>query len=712
MQQSRRDFLKTTSIATSAVLIGFYAPVKGMAKQLETSKISEPNAFIKIESDNTITFIMGQAEMGQGVYSTMAMCIAEELDASWENIIFEPAPVKPVYARPGAGIMMTGGSGSITNHQEQVRKVGAAVKEMIKKAAAKKWGVRVFDVTTENSYVINKRTSEKLPYGDFVETIKKQKVPSDVKLKKPSEYKLIGKPMKRHPKEVEEKITGKATFGIDLRLPNMKYAALVHPKVFGAKIESFDDTKAKEVSGVLKIKQLPNQKIAVIADYWWQAKKAADLVEVNWDEGDFAKVNTQTLKEEYQKRLDTDENPVMRKDGDTDKAFKEAYTTVEAQYDFPFLAHAMMEPLNCTVHHKKDSAYISLGSQFQTSVRNLCAEILGIDNEKVEYHNTYLGSSFGRRAPGNLDYIKDAIYTSKDESYPVMTLWSREDDIKQGNYRPMTKSSAKLSIDKEGNITGFKAKLINQSLGRGTMFEPFLLKNGIDGTQREGLENHPYKIENNDLQAYCPESPISVLWLRSVGHTVSAPIVDCIIDQGASAVNMDPIDFRIKNLKDERFVNLLKNVAKQSNWYNRKKGTGYGVGIAESFGSIVAYVVKVKVENNDYKVEKVWGAVDCGYAFNPYNVENQIMSAVNFAIGYTKYSELTIENGSTVQNNFYDYEVNRLKDIPDINVEIINSGAKLGGIGEPGVPPMFPAIANALYDATNKRYTTYPIKLG
>jgi isoquinoline 1-oxidoreductase subunit beta len=712
MKLTRREFIKDTSLVTSAFIIGFYAPTKGMAKEIEKKPNLEPNAFIKIESNNTITFIMGQAEMGQGIYSTMAMCIAEELDAAWGEIIFEPAPVEAIYTRPGTGLMITGGSGSITNHQEQVRKVGASLRQMIKEAAAKSWKVRVYDVETKDSFVINKRTKESSSYGSFVEQIKTMEIPTDVTLKKESEYRLIGKPMKRHPIEVEEKLTGKGIFGIDVKIPNMKYAALVQPRIFGAKIKSFDDTQAKNMPGILKIKQLPNEKIAVIADYWWQAKQASEKITVIWDKGEFAKISTSDLKKEYQSRLDREDNPIMRRDGDVQSAFKEAFKVVEADYDFPFLAHAMMEPLNCTVHHKKDKAFISLGTQFQTSVKSVCSEILGVQPDNIEFYNNYLGSSFGRRAPANFDYVKDAVYVAKDEEYPIQTLWSREDDIQQGNYRPMTKASAKLAIDKEGNITAFKGKIVNQSLTKGTLFENFMFKNGIDASQREGLENHPYNIANNDLQAFCPDSPIPVLWLRSVGHTVSAPILDCIIDQAAEASNMDPIDFRIKNLKDERFKNLLKNVAKQSNWYNREKNSGYGVGIAESFGSIVAYVVKVKVKNNDYKIEDVWGAVDCGYAFNPLNVENQIIGAVNFVIGYTKYAQISIENGQAVQNNFYDYEVNRIIDAPRIKVEIINSGAKIGGIGEPGVPPMFPAIANALFDATGKRYTTYPIKLG
>ncbi len=712
MRLTRRDFLKQTSLATSAFVIGFYVPVKGLAKSSGDNPIPKPNAFIKIDKDNTITFIMGQAEMGQGVYSTMAMCIAEELDTAWEHVVFEPAPVKPVYARPGAGMMMTGGSGSITNHQKQVRRVGAAVRQMIKRAAAKSWKVRVSEVKTDRAHVIHKRTNQKLPYGHFVEAINSMRVPKTVTLKKPGEYRLIGKPMKRHPVEVRDKLTGKARFGIDVRLPNMKYACLVHPKVFGATIKSYDASKAQKHPGVLKVKQLPNNKIAVIAQRWWQAKKAAELVEVTWDEGDFANVDTDRLRKEYEARLDAEDNPVMRKEGDVQTAFDRADKTVEARYDFPFLAHAMMEPLNCTVEHKGEKAYIALGTQFQTNVRNTGAEILGVKKDNVKLHNTYLGSSFGRRAPSDMDYVKDALYTAKDEPWPVQTLWAREDDIQQGNYRPMTKASAKLSLDREGNITAFKGKIINQSLAKGTMFESSMYKNGIDATQREGFENHPYKVANHDLQAFCPDSPVSVLWLRSVGHTISAPVVEDIIDQAAHAAGMDPLDFRINNLKDERFIKLLENVAEQSDWYNREKGSGYGVAIAESFGSIVAYVVKVKVQNGDYRVENVWGAVDCGYAFNPLNVENQIIGSVNFAVGYTKYSQLRIENGSTIQSNFYDYKVNRITDAPRIKVEIINSGAKLGGIGEPGVPPAFPAIANALFDATQKRYTAYPIKLG
>lgn len=711
MSLTRRDFIKNSSFVTSAFIIGFYAPTKGEAKGLETTSL-EPNAFIKIDKNNTITFIIGQAEMGQGIYSTMAMCIAEELDASWEEIIFEPAPVNPIYSSSGAGIMLTGGSSSIKNHQERVRRVGATVKQMIKVAASKRWKIRVYDIETKNSFVINKRTKEKLAYGDFIEDLKAMKVPNDVKLKEQNEYKLIGKPMRRHPIEVEEKITGKTVFGIDVRVPNMKYAYVIQAKVFGAKIESYDDSKAKNMAGVLKIKQLPNEKIAVIAKTWYQAKQASENISVIYDEGDFAKISTADLKKEFKNRLNREDNPIMREDGDVEGAFKTAFKTIELDFDFPFLAHAMMEPLNCTVHHKKDRAFISLGAQFQTSVRDLCAEILEVEAKNVEYYNNYLGSSFGRRSATNFDFVKDAIYVAKDEEFPIQTLWSREDDIKMGNYRPMTLAKTKISIDEKGNITALKGKIVNQSLTKGTMFEKYMFKNGIDGTQREGLDNHPYNIANHNLQAFCPNLPIPVLWLRSVGHTVSAPIIECSIEKIAFEANIDPLDFRIQNLTNERFINLLKSVAKQSNWYSREKGSGYGVAIAESFGSIVAYVIKVKVEKSDYKVEDVWCAVDCGYAFNPLNIENQVISSINFAIGYTKYSEITIKNGQTEQSNFYDFEVNKISDIPNIKLEIINSGAKIGGIGEPAVPPMFAAIANALFDATGKMHTTYPIKLG
>lgn len=714
MKEQRREFIKNSTLLASAFVIGFNIPIKSKAASVSTQKsnILEPNAFIKIDKDNTITFILGQVEMGQGAYTGMAQCIADELDAAWDEIIFEPAPVNPIYNRPGMPLMITGGSGSIQFHNESVRKVGAALRSMLKQAAAKKWKVRVYDVNTKDSFVINKRTKEKLTYGSLIEDIKKMTLPNDIELKKPNEYTLMGKALKRHPIEVEEKITGEGIFGIDVRLPNMKYAALVQPKVFGAKIKSYDDSKAKKMPGILKIKQLPNEKIAVIAQHWWQAKNAMEQISVVWDNGEFEKVNTSNLEKEYKDYFDKDIH-TMKKDGDVEDAFKSAFKTVEAEYTFPFLAHAPMEPLNCTVHHKGDKAYMSVGGQMQGLFRDTCAKILGLKPENVEYYNNYLGSSFGRRAPTNFDYIVDASYVSKDEAYPIMTLWTREDDIKTGNYRPLTVSKTSLAVNKEGHITGFKNALINQSITQGTFLEGFMFKDGIDAMQREGLENHPYKIASHDLKSFCPKTPVPVLWLRSVGHTVSAPIVENIIDQAAVALDMDPIEFRIKNLSNPRFVKLLENVAKQSNWKKREKNSGYGVAIVESFGSIVAYVVKVKVENNDFKVQNVWAAVDCGYAINPLGVENQIEGAINFTIGYCKYAKITLTNGAVDQNNFYDFEVNRIADAPDsIDVDIINSGAKIGGIGEVGVPPMFAAVINALADATGKRYTNFPIKLG
>lgn len=713
MNLNRREFIKNSTLVGSAFIIGFNIPIKGIAAKIEKKDTLNPNAFIKIDKDNAITFYLGQVEMGQGAYTGIAMCIADELDAKWEEIIFEPAPVNEVFNIPGMPMMLTGGSMSIKTQQERVRSVGATLRYMLKTAAAKKWQIRMFDIETKDSYVINKRTKEKLSYGSLVEEIKDIKIPTDVKLKDEKDHFLIGKRVKRHPIEIEEKITGSAKFGIDVRLPNMKYAALIQPRVFGAKIKSYDDSIAKTMPGILKIKQLPNQKIAVIANHWYQAKKAIEVINVNWDNGEFEKISSSDLEKEYKSYLDKDDIPVMKKDGDTTKAFDEAYKIVEAEYSFPFLAHAPMEPLNCTVYHKNNKAYMSVGGQFQTVYRATCAQILGIKPEDVEYYNNYLGSSFGRRANPSSDFVVDAVFVAKDEAWPIQTLWTREDDIKMGYYRPLTVDKAKMAVSKDGKITAFKATVVNQSLVKGTMFEGFMFKDGIDATQREGLESHPYNIANHDLKAFCPSSPIPVLWLRSVGHTTSAPVVESIIDQAAIELGIDPIDFRIKNMKNPRFNKLLENVAKQSSWEKREKNSGYGVAIAESFGSIVAMVVKVKVENKDYKIENVWSCVDCGYAINPLGVENQIESSVNFTIGYIKSAQITLTNGAVDQNNFYDYEVNRISDAPQsISVEIINSGEKMGGIGEVGVPAMFAAIINALYDATGKRYTNFPIKIG
>ena len=358
--------------------------------------------------------------MGQGAYTGIAMCIADELDAFWDEIIFEPAPVNDVYNIPGMPMMLTGGSMSIKTQQQRVRLVGATLRFMLKTAAAKKWKVRVYDVETKDSYVINKRTKEKLSYGSLIDEIKNMPIPSDVKLKEKNEYNLIGTKVKRHPIEVEEKITGKAKFGIDVRLPDMKYAALVQPRVFGAKIKSYDDSKAKNMAGVLKIKQLPNEKIAVIANHWYQAKQASEAISVVWDNGEFEKISTADLEKEYKSYLGKEDLPIMKKDGDIQTAFDKAFKVVEAEYSFPFLAHAPMEPLNCTVHHQGSKAFMSVGGQFQTLYRGACAKILGINPENVEYYNNYLGSSFGRRANLSSDFVVDAVLVAKDEAYAIM----------------------------------------------------------------------------------------------------------------------------------------------------------------------------------------------------------------------------------------------------------------------------------------------------
>lgn len=706
----RREFIKITSSISSALIIGINIPTKSKASENKIQKDDlKPNAFIKIDKDNTITFLMGQAEMGQGAYTSLAMCLAEELEVKWEDINFEASPVDKVYYHAWVPLMLTGGSTTVSTLQENMRKVGATVNIMLKNAAAKRWQIRSFNVKTKNSIVINKKTNETFTYGDLISDLYSIKVPSDPKLKEFKDCKIIGKPTRRHPKEAWAKVTGKAEFGIDVRVDNMKYAAIVHPTIFGAKVKSFDAKVALSKPGVLKVKEIPTG-IAVIAEQWWIAKEALYDINVIWENDDFKKVSTDILHKEYKALTNKDGN-VMREDGNIKEAFESAKNIIEAEYNFPFLAHAPMEPLNCLVHDKKDSAEIWSGGQIQSVYRDVCSQILGIKANKVKYHNTFLGGGFGRRAAANVDYVAEAVHVSKGESYPVMTLWTREDDIKMGNYRPMYKNKARLALDEKGKITGFEASVVGQNIVKNTPLD-FLIKNGVDWAQWEGLSNHPYNIESHKLQAHSPESPIPVLWWRSVGHTQSAPMIEGLIEIAANEAGVDPIEYRINMLDNKRYVNLLNEVARLSNWANRKKekGVGYGVSFVPSFGSVIAQIAKVRVSDDDYKVEKVWCSVDCGFAFNPLNVENQMISGINFGLSAVKHSNITIENGATVQSNFYDYEVARISDVPDIEVSILNSGDKIGGIGEPGTPPIFAAVANALFDATGKRYTSFPIK--
>lgn len=713
MTNSRRTFLKTTLLTTGALLIGFYLPAKTRASTLkeDTTAGLQPNAFLQIDEDNSVTFLMGQSEMGQGTYTAIAMCIAEELNVNWETIQFKASNVDPVYNSVFGPWMLTAGSTSIRSKQLEMREVGAAVNLMLREAAAKRWKTKLSNISTADSIVTNKKTGKTFTFGELVVDIRTMPIPEKVELKPLEKCTLIGKPTKRHPTEAWSKVQGTAEYGCDIRIENMKYAAILHPTVFGAKVKSFDASKAQKMDGVLKVKQISSG-IAVIAERWFDAKEALFALDVVWDKGDFASVSTEDLREEYAALLKKP-GVKMRKDGDIDKAFKEAHNIISAEYEFPFLAHAPMEPLNCTVHHTGKSAKMWTGGQMQTTYRDDCARVLGIKTEDVEYYNTLLGGGFGRRGAANSDYIIDAIEAAKGEAWPIMTQWAREDDIKMGNYRPMYKNSARLALDKHGDITGFEAKVVGQSVVRGSILD-FLFKDGVDWAQWDGLTDHPYTIASNDMQSHTPESPIPALWWRSVGHTQSAPLVEGLIDEAAHKAGVDPIEYRIRMLDDIRQVELLKEVSKLSNWKNRKKekGVGYGVSLHASFGSIAVQIAKVRVTGDDYKVENVWCSVDCGFAFNPLNVENQMISGINFGLAATKYSEITIKDGAAVQSNFYDYLVTRISDVPDIKVSIVNSNGDIGGIGEVGVPPIFAAVANAVFDATGKRFHSLPIKLG
>jgi isoquinoline 1-oxidoreductase beta subunit len=709
----RRDFLKTTSLVSSAFVIGFYLPTKTRASETtKEAKDLEPNAFIEIKSDNTINFIMGQVEMGQGTYTTLGMCIAEELNVNWEEINFKGAQVAPVYNHFYGPLMITGGSSSIVAKQLEMRKIGAALNSMIIEAAAKKWKVRTYDVETKSSKVINKRTKEELTFGDLVPLLASIKVPTDPKIKELKDCTIVGKPHSRHPKEAWAKVTGKADFGLDIRVEGLKYAAVLHPTVFGAKVKSFDASTAQKKAGVVKVKQIPSG-IAVIADTWYTAKEALNDIKVEWDLGEFAKISTADMDKEYSEAMLKD-GASMRKDGDSAKAFNEASNVIELDYDFPFLAHAAMEPLSFAAHHKDGKAILWSSAQSQTLAFGATLKVLGVEASNITYNTPYLGGAFGRRGAINLDFVLDGLYVAKDEGYPILTLWTREDDIKLGSYRPKYKNKVKLALDEHGDITAFDAKVVSQSIFKGSPFEAFGFKDGVDGAQKEGLATHPYDIKSHDMQAHVMESPIPVLWWRSVGHTQSAQTVECSIDQAAHMAKKDPIEYRKSMLTNKRFINLLDDVAEKADWKNRKKeeNVGYGVAIVESFGSICAQIAKVRVGKNDFKVEKVWCSIDCGFAFNPQNVENQMISSINFGIATLLSSEITIKDGAAVQSNFYDYTVTRISDAPDIEVSVINSGEKIGGIGEPGTPPILAAVPNAIFDATGKLYTSMPIKIG
>jgi isoquinoline 1-oxidoreductase subunit beta len=707
----RRDFLKASVLASGGLLIGFRFPgITALASaQQSSATVFMPNAFVRIGTDEHVTVIVNHSEMGQGVYTSLPMLLAEELDADWSKVAFEPAPVDPKYNHPAFGMQITGGSSSVWSGLEQFRQAGAAARAMLVAAAAQQWNVDPGSCRTESGTVLN-GPNRKLTYGRLAEAAAKLTPPAHVQLKDPKTYKLVGKPI--HRLDTPEKLNGKAVFGIDVKLPGMLTAVIARPPIFGAKLKSFDDSRARSMAGVRKIIAIPAG-VAVIAETFWQAKVARDTLRVEWDEGNMHDFDTIKMMQDFRERSKSPGTSV-RKDGDATGALEHAAKKIEAVYEVPYLSHLMMEPLNCVVDLRPDSCEVWTGSQFQTVDRANAAKAAGLPNEKVQLHTTFLGGGFGRRANPQSDFVVEAVYVAKAAGAPVKVIWTREDDMQGGWYRPAFLHAIEGGIDASGNPVSWQSRLVGQSIMAGTPFAAMMMKGkDYDPASVEGVDDLPYAIPNVTVESHQAEINVPVQWLRSVGHSHTAFAVECFVDELAGLAQKDPYQFRRGLLqKQPRYLGVLDLAAQKAGWDKPlPKGVGRGIAVHFAFGSYSAHVAEVSVVEGKVRVHRMVCAIDCGEYVNPGIIEAQTESGAIFGASAALFQELTFVNGRLQQTNFNTFPVMRMNECPEIETYIVKSNEKAGGIGEPGVPCAAPALANAIHAVTGKRIRRLPIRM-
>jgi isoquinoline 1-oxidoreductase beta subunit len=707
---SRRQFLTSGVLAGGGLILGVHLPGLACRGDANPKSVSfTPNAWIRIGKDDTVTVIVNHTELGQGPYTSFAMIVADELEADWSKIRVESAPVDPVYNHTVFGIQMTGGSTSTWTEYERLRKAGAAARHMLLAAAAGVWGVEPAACRAENGVIVHAESDRRLTYGKLVEKASELTPPQNPPLKDRKDFRFIGKPTKRL--DTPDKTNGKAVFGLDASVPGMLVALVARAPVFGAKLKKFSDQQAKMVPGVRHILEI-ERGVAVVADGFWPAKRARESLQLTWDEGPLARLSSHGQSGEYAD-LARKGGAIARKEGDAAKALAGPVTKLEAIYDLPYLAHATMEPMNCVADVRGDSCEIWVGTQFQTVDRDAAAKDAGLKPDQVKLHTTLCGGGFGRRAVPDSHFVREAVQISKAIGKPVKVVWTREDDMQGGWYRPRAYHSVSAAVDAHGQPVAWQHRIVCQSIVAGTPFAEKIMKGGMDETAVEGAKDLPYDIPN--LLVEWQEAPggVPVLWWRSVGHSHTAFVVETFIDELARAAKKDPFEFRRGLLgKHPRHLRVLETVAEKAGWGNSLPyGRGRGIAVHESFGSFVAHVAEVSVaKNGKPQVHRIVAAIDCGPVVNPATIHAQLEGGAVFGLTAALYGEITFASGRVQQRNFHDYRMLRMDEMPVIETHIIPSEEKMGGVGEPGVPCVAPAVANAIFAVTGKRLRSLPIR--
>lgn len=710
---SRRNFIKLMSTAGAGLTLGVHLPSVAAGDKETAGTSFVPNAFVRVGSDDTVTILIKHLDMGQGITTGLATIAADELDADWSKVTTEAAPANAnQYNNLLFGpVQGTGGSTAIANSFMQLRMAGAKAKAMLINAAAKVWEVSPSEIMTSSNTLSHNASGKSASYGEMAELAALQTVPSDeqVTLKTPEQFTIIGKTGTL--RKDQGKSNGTATFTQDVQLEGMLTAVVAHPPAFGAQVVSFNATAAKQSPGVVDVVQIPNG-VAVIAKDFWSAKTGRDKLTIEWARSAFNK-STEQLKKEYTALAQRPGQPA-RNEGDANKVLGASDDVIEATYYFPYLAHAPMEPMNCVVLVGDGKAELWYGAQLQTIDQYAVAKVLGIKPENVTINTLFAGGSFGRRGNPHSDYVVEATMIAKTKpGVPVKLVWTREDDMQAGYYRPMYVHKIRGAVDADGNLSAWEQRIVGQSIAAGTAFEQFMVKDGVDSSSVEGASTLPYAIPNLAVELHTVQQPVPVVWWRSVGHTHNAFSTETFFDELAHKAGKDPVELRRTLLKNHpRHLGVLNLAVEKSDWGKPlAKGKGRGVAVHESFRTFVAQVVEVTVENGQITVDRVVCAVDCGVAINPDIIKTQMQGGIGFGLSPALVSEITLQNGATVQSNFHDYQVLREMQMPEIEVHIVPSAEPPTGVGEPGTPPIAPAVANAVFAATGKRLYDLPMKL-
>jgi isoquinoline 1-oxidoreductase subunit beta len=720
---SRRSLLgMVATVGTAAgggLLFGFSVPARSQGEAhasviggdgIETPRegVFAPNAFIQIDRRGKVTLVMPKVEMGQGVYTSIPMLLAEELEVPLASVTLDHAPPsEKLFADPMLGEQMTGGSTSIRYAWDPMRKAGASTRTLLVMAAAQRWKVDPATCMAREGRVLHPQTGRSIGYGELVDAAANLRAPQDVRLKDPKDFKLIGTRVKRL--DSPEKVNGAAVFGLDVRVPGMVYAAIATCPVFGGRLAKFDDTHARKIPDVQRIVSFDNG-VAVIGAHTWAARRGLQALEIQWDEGTGADVSTDTIIAELVKASQRG-GAVARKEGNVEKAFASAKTRIDAVYHQPFLAHATMEPVNCTVHVRPDGCEVWMGTQVPGRVADAAAKVTGLPLEKIVVHNYLLGGGFGRRL--EIDMVTQAVKVAKQLNAPVKVVWTREEDIQHDMYRPYYYDRISAGLDASGMPVAWQHRIVGSSIL--ARYAPAAItKNGVDPDAVAVAAELPYDLPNQ-LVDYVRQEPrgIPTAFWRGVGPTRSAFVVETFIDELATYAKEDPVKYRQALLgKSPRSLNVLNEATRAARWTPgapQGKGKGRGVSVMHAFGSFFAMVVDVTVDDGEVRVDHVTCAVDCGIAVNPDTIEAQMQGGIVFGLTAALYGEITFKNGRVEQSNFNDYRVLRINETPDIDVHLVKSSEAPGGIGEPGTSALQPALANAIFAATGKRLHTLPI---